>query len=181
MVGVAGQSKGCNTCRARKIACDQQRPECARCTRSPRACGGYERDRVFVRVQPAAQRKHIYLKAFSASPSQARSEISPSLTIPGCRPCNLYDGMLPESAMLPADAAVGPLPALGHRRDYLSMAKKVGQSIEYLMQDELMLAGPLSVTPTLGIVIDSLRDQPHHRPVVAWLRAAMGLVPDRGG
>ncbi|KAL2833716.1 hypothetical protein BDW59DRAFT_179436 [Aspergillus cavernicola] len=54
MVGVAGKSKGCTTCRKRKIGCDQQKPVCARCTRSKRVCGGYEKERVFVLVQPAA-------------------------------------------------------------------------------------------------------------------------------
>ncbi|KAE8371315.1 hypothetical protein BDV26DRAFT_286888 [Aspergillus bertholletiae] len=62
MVGVAGKSKGCNTCRKRKIACDQQRPACAQCARSNRVCGGYLRERVFVMVQPAAEKKHIFLK-----------------------------------------------------------------------------------------------------------------------
>ncbi|OGM48028.1 hypothetical protein ABOM_002741 [Aspergillus bombycis] len=65
MVGVAGKSKGCNTCRKRKVACDQERPACARCTRSNRVCGGYERERVFVLVQPAAEKKHIFLKPHS--------------------------------------------------------------------------------------------------------------------
>ncbi|KAL4864109.1 hypothetical protein BDV12DRAFT_189152 [Aspergillus spectabilis] len=48
MVGVAGKSKGCNTCRKRKIACDQQKPVCVKCTRSKRVCGGYQRETVFV-------------------------------------------------------------------------------------------------------------------------------------
>ncbi|KIW73486.1 hypothetical protein PV04_01600 [Phialophora macrospora] len=47
MVGVAGKSKGCNTCRERKIHCDGSRPSCARCTKGNRVCGGYQRERHF--------------------------------------------------------------------------------------------------------------------------------------
>ncbi|RAL10249.1 Zn(II)2Cys6 transcription factor domain-containing protein [Aspergillus homomorphus CBS 101889] len=94
--------------------------------------------------------------------------------------CNLYNGMFPDCWMLPANKPVGPLRALGHRREYISMAKNVCQSVEYLMQDGFLLAGPLSVTPALGIVIDSLRYQPGHAAVVAWLRAALDLVRQKG-
>ncbi|KIV90139.1 hypothetical protein PV10_07479 [Exophiala mesophila] len=38
------QSKyGCRTCKQRKIKCDESLPTCQRCSRSGRACGGYER------------------------------------------------------------------------------------------------------------------------------------------
>ncbi|PUU75460.1 hypothetical protein B9Z19DRAFT_926392, partial [Tuber borchii] len=47
MVGVPGRSKGCNTCRKRKIRCDQKRPECGNCIKSNRACAGYHRAVVF--------------------------------------------------------------------------------------------------------------------------------------
>lgn len=36
-----GPSKGCQTCKARRIKCDQGEPECQRCLRSRRVCGGY--------------------------------------------------------------------------------------------------------------------------------------------
>ncbi|OJJ97425.1 hypothetical protein ASPACDRAFT_123294 [Aspergillus aculeatus ATCC 16872] len=94
--------------------------------------------------------------------------------------CNLYNGMFPNSCMLPAGEPVGPLRALGHRREYISMVHHVCQSVEYLMQDDFLLAGPLSVTPALGIVIDSLRYQPRHAAVEAWLRAALDLVRQKG-
>lgn len=66
MVGVAGKSKGCHTCRKRKIKvrvavvglnremliwtgakCGLQRPECQQCIRSNRTCAGYHRELVF--------------------------------------------------------------------------------------------------------------------------------------
>ncbi|EXJ84468.1 hypothetical protein A1O3_05136 [Capronia epimyces CBS 606.96] len=47
MVGVAGKSKGCNTCRKRKVHCDGEKPSCARCQKGNRVCGGYQRERHF--------------------------------------------------------------------------------------------------------------------------------------
>ncbi|RHZ59260.1 Zn(II)2Cys6 transcription factor [Aspergillus thermomutatus] len=55
MGGVRGKSQGCGTCRARKIACGQERPSCSQCLKSNRQCLGYRRDRVFVLVQPGAK------------------------------------------------------------------------------------------------------------------------------
>ncbi|KAK9246261.1 hypothetical protein V1506DRAFT_535934 [Lipomyces tetrasporus] len=40
MVGVAGGSRGCSTCRKRKIKCDLQTPVCGQCLRSRRQCSG---------------------------------------------------------------------------------------------------------------------------------------------
>jgi Fungal Zn(2)-Cys(6) binuclear cluster domain len=48
MVGVPGRSKGCHTCRKRKIGCSQERPYCFNCIKSSRVCTGYQRDRVFI-------------------------------------------------------------------------------------------------------------------------------------
>ena len=65
MVGVAGKSKGCNTCRQRRIKvysvthkqhymsahnyqCSFERPHCAQCLKSNFRCTGYQRERVFV-------------------------------------------------------------------------------------------------------------------------------------
>lgn len=36
-------SRGCLTCRRRKVRCDEARPVCLRCQRSGRECGGYRR------------------------------------------------------------------------------------------------------------------------------------------
>ncbi|KAI1431226.1 nucleophile aminohydrolase [Xylaria sp. CBS 124048] len=48
MVGVAGKYKGCNTCRLRRVKCDNTRPFCKKCVDYGRECGGYERDTVFI-------------------------------------------------------------------------------------------------------------------------------------
>lgn len=43
MVGVAGRSKGCNTCRRRRVKCDEAKPQCYRCVKAGFECLGYER------------------------------------------------------------------------------------------------------------------------------------------
>ncbi|OBT55429.1 hypothetical protein VE04_05614 [Pseudogymnoascus sp. 24MN13] len=48
MVGVPGRSKGCNTCRKRRIACSLDTPVCKQCIKSNRECGGYQRERLWV-------------------------------------------------------------------------------------------------------------------------------------
>ena len=95
---------------------------------------------------------------------------------------HLYAGLaILDSSMVSTTAADHPpLPALGHRRDYLSMAHHVCQSTEYILQDEQLLAGPLSISPALGIVLDTLRDQPRYAREVAWLRTVLGVVRERG-
>ncbi|KAL0931929.1 C6 zinc finger domain protein [Colletotrichum truncatum] len=48
MVGVRGKYKGCETCRARRVKCDNERPYCRKCIDSGRECAGYEREMVFI-------------------------------------------------------------------------------------------------------------------------------------
>ncbi|KAI1354583.1 hypothetical protein F5Y01DRAFT_254763 [Xylaria sp. FL0043] len=48
MVGVPGKYKGCNTCRIRRVKCDNTKPFCKKCTDYGRECGGYERETVFI-------------------------------------------------------------------------------------------------------------------------------------
>ncbi|KAK1964507.1 hypothetical protein LY78DRAFT_582370 [Colletotrichum sublineola] len=48
MVGVRGKYKGCETCRARRVKCDNERPFCRKCVGSGRECAGYEREMVFI-------------------------------------------------------------------------------------------------------------------------------------
>lgn len=71
------------------------------------------------------------------------------------------------------------LPPLGHREDYISTACHVCQSVEYFLQNKMLLAGPMSVSPALGIVLDSLQ-QGYHPQEVAWLRAALDVVRRKG-
>ncbi|KPI34568.1 uncharacterized protein AB675_11207 [Cyphellophora attinorum] len=43
MVGVAGKSNACKTCKKRKVKCDGQKPVCERCTKGGHVCYGYDR------------------------------------------------------------------------------------------------------------------------------------------
>jgi hypothetical protein len=51
--------------------------------------------------------------------------------------------------------------------------------LEYFLQNEMLLAGPISISPALGIVLDSLQ-QGYHPQIVAWLRAALEVIRRKG-
>lgn len=72
------------------------------------------------------------------------------------------------------------LPPLDHRTRILSMAHRVCKSVDYFLQDDMLLAGPLSIASALGITIDALKNQPSHGPEIAWLQEALRLVQQRG-
>ncbi|KAK9485251.1 hypothetical protein V1527DRAFT_467516 [Lipomyces starkeyi] len=78
MVGVAGGSKGCSTCRNRKIKCDLQLPVCGQCIRSRRQCSGPN----LIRRMPVIQTKTIEHKfvIMSATPDQLRVDSSNEVT-----------------------------------------------------------------------------------------------------
>ncbi|KAJ5334588.1 hypothetical protein N7452_006991 [Penicillium brevicompactum] len=65
-------------------------------------------------------------------------------------------------------------------KDYILMAHQVCQSVEYFLNDEMMLSGALSVSPALGIVADSLCNRPGHAEEIAWIQRAMGLARRKG-
>lgn len=68
MVGVAGKSKGCTTCRRRKIRCGQQTPHCLNCIQSGRLCEGYERYPIFInRTADGLQKRRPLEEAKSRS------------------------------------------------------------------------------------------------------------------
>ncbi|KAK9364380.1 hypothetical protein V1509DRAFT_636594 [Lipomyces kononenkoae] len=52
MVGVAGKSQACNTCKRRRVKCDLRRPTCFRCEKANILCAGYERDLIFINCTP---------------------------------------------------------------------------------------------------------------------------------
>ncbi|KEF51725.1 uncharacterized protein A1O9_12360 [Exophiala aquamarina CBS 119918] len=71
MVGVAGKSKACKTCKKRKVRCEGEKPTCDRCRKGGRICEGYEPERQF-------QFKH--LSALDHDALLARSQPLTSLT-----------------------------------------------------------------------------------------------------
>ncbi|KAI0097352.1 hypothetical protein GGR51DRAFT_541144 [Nemania sp. FL0031] len=55
MVGIAGKSKSCNTCREKRLRCDLRRPFCRKCAKAKRQCAGYDRgDLIFVNRTPSS-------------------------------------------------------------------------------------------------------------------------------
>ncbi|KAL9063061.1 MAG: hypothetical protein Q9157_008446 [Trypethelium eluteriae] len=85
MVGVPGKSKGCNTCRRRKIRCDLGKPTCDRCAQSGRECEGYERFPTFLNrnaqglqrrkpLEEAKPRRSTLAESSSARLSQAQQQ-----------------------------------------------------------------------------------------------------------
>ncbi|KAJ9365595.1 transcriptional regulator family: Fungal Specific TF [Paecilomyces variotii] len=79
MVGVAGKSKACNTCRKRKVACDLQRPQCSQCIKSNRVCTGYQRKRIFIFHQ-GTQETHY--ETSINGPGASTTPVSRSTTSP---------------------------------------------------------------------------------------------------
>ncbi|KAH7140878.1 hypothetical protein EDB81DRAFT_655438 [Dactylonectria macrodidyma] len=53
MVGVAGRSIACHTCKQRKIRCGGEKPVCSNCIKSGRSCAGYQRSHAFILSQYA--------------------------------------------------------------------------------------------------------------------------------
>ncbi|KAJ9616652.1 hypothetical protein H2200_000371 [Cladophialophora chaetospira] len=76
MVGIAGKSQGCNTCRRRKVRCDLAKPSCERCSASGRKCEGYEKYAVFINRGPEGLKKRERLEEarLPASVSESGSE-----------------------------------------------------------------------------------------------------------
>lgn len=64
--------------------------------------------------------------------------------------------------------------------DYMSVADQVCQSVEYFLNDEMLLSGPLSVSPALGIVADSLKHRPGHVQEIAWIQGALKRARQKG-
>ena len=66
-------SKGCGTCRSRKIRCDQARPACRECVRTNRQCSGY-RDELSLMFRD--QSESVRRKARSSQSSSSASTTS---------------------------------------------------------------------------------------------------------
>ncbi|CAH0020289.1 unnamed protein product [Clonostachys rhizophaga] len=75
-----GASKGCLTCKQRRVKCDEGKPGCQRCFRRGRECGGYEKPPTTLKFKPQTfsytrpgRRAHIIDKANSAKESRDSS------------------------------------------------------------------------------------------------------------
>lgn len=67
------RSKGCRTCRARKVKCDEGRPICQRCIRARFECQGYGEPTTFLSDNPQARGGLSVTSAETARPFQTRT------------------------------------------------------------------------------------------------------------
>ncbi|GAB1313646.1 White-opaque regulator 1 [Madurella fahalii] len=66
-------SRGCRTCRARRIKCDEGKPTCKRCEKSKRECGGYRPEFEIVhRDQTGSTVRRMRNKAAAAAAKQQK-------------------------------------------------------------------------------------------------------------
>ncbi|OCK88133.1 uncharacterized protein K441DRAFT_669548 [Cenococcum geophilum 1.58] len=79
MVYTGKPSRGCQTCKSRRIKCDEIRPTCTQCRKSGRTCPGYpdEFDLIF-RDENAALERRARKASGSKSASESSSRPSPS-------------------------------------------------------------------------------------------------------
>ncbi|CAH0058847.1 unnamed protein product [Clonostachys solani] len=78
-----GASKGCLTCKQRRVKCDEGKPGCQRCFRRGRECGGYEKPPATLKFKPQTfsytrpgRRAHIIDKAAAKESSDSSPPIS---------------------------------------------------------------------------------------------------------
>ena len=69
MVGIPGKSKGCTTCRRRKVRCDLGKPTCGNCKKGKRICEGYDRYPVFLNRTAQGYQKRERLEEVKLAPS----------------------------------------------------------------------------------------------------------------
>ncbi|KAI9737232.1 MAG: hypothetical protein M1818_005764 [Claussenomyces sp. TS43310] len=104
MVGVPGRSKGCHTCRRRKVKCDLQRPECERCARSSILCDGYSRFPVFLNRTAQGLQKRAPLEEIQPKQNPASQAVSnrtvknPDLAVGGAVPASSQQYLNGEAA-----------------------------------------------------------------------------------
>jgi hypothetical protein len=102
MVGIAGKSKGCTTCRRRKIRCDQARPSCSNCMNSGRPCEGYARYPVFLNYTAQGLERRRPLE--EAKSDASHSTPSPAAASAGATASSADLSIMPY----PADLAASP-------------------------------------------------------------------------
>ncbi|KAF2718316.1 hypothetical protein K431DRAFT_348796 [Polychaeton citri CBS 116435] len=124
MVGVAGRSKGCYTCKKRRIKCDEDKPECARCLKAGYKCAGYAKELVIRQSVFASQERCSNSARNSHKVTQNEQEareIPSSLSLVAFKEsiqhAYLFDNFVWSSYGFPwlqmsAEGKFGPLPKL---------------------------------------------------------------------
>lgn len=159
MVGVAGKSQACNSCRRRRVKvsavkqtkagfdlttdtkCDLRRPTCFRCEKANTSCAGYERDSVFINRTPT----EASLTATSVI-SEARREDSKQSLLPK------YEKVM-RSLISQATQPV-PYPPAEFRRNAVKVLEKI-----YLPKSAVKCLPPLGSTYDWVWSLDNLTEK----------------------
>ncbi|KAJ5174713.1 uncharacterized protein N7482_000590 [Penicillium canariense] len=99
MGGIPWHSKGCQTCRKRKVKCDEQEPECARCIKRGVKCPGYEKTRIFIHHPLARREKAKVSIPITQSQHQAQFQAQ--------YPAQYQDPV--QALVMPSNVTAGPV------------------------------------------------------------------------
>ncbi|KAH8801752.1 hypothetical protein F5884DRAFT_527082 [Xylogone sp. PMI_703] len=88
----------------------------------------------------------------------------------------------PSNSSLPYVETIDPsqLPPLLHRADLLATARNICQSVEYFMQEEMLVQGPALIVMPLTVVIETAKEYPTFAKEVEWARNVLGKIEERG-
>ncbi|KAM5492885.1 hypothetical protein McaMca56_006924 [Microsporum canis] len=100
--------------------------------------------------------------------------------------CDLYsliEGIQPDLVRVSSSTgqpSSASLPQLGHRKDYLPIVHSICQSVEYCLQESMRMAGTVTVSIPLGILVGNLAHRPEYAREIAWIQAVTDIVRRRG-
>ncbi|KAF1963629.1 hypothetical protein CC80DRAFT_397724 [Byssothecium circinans] len=102
-------SKGCGTCKSRRIKCDEKRPICGNCIKSGRECPGYrdEFDLMF-RDENKAMEKKTRKNSGKSGKSQGTRSNTPTSTLTS--PSRTSPATTPRSGIEPNSGQLEPIP-----------------------------------------------------------------------
>ncbi|KAI1495677.1 hypothetical protein F5X99DRAFT_414878 [Biscogniauxia marginata] len=153
MVGVPGKYKGCNTCRARRVKCDNTRPFCKKCTDYGRECAGYERETVFIVGTPeekgrCASHPPRNLQSSKRGQSDDESHQAEKLNLIATEP---WQPAWNEMVSLTSRAGTHWIRIVAHQTNLQSAIQNSKASLqENKVTLSLLGSRPLDVTPTFG-------------------------------
>ena len=134
MVGVAGKSKGCSTCRKRKKGCDLARPSCGQCLKSGNVCGGYQKDLTFI---------HHKLPGKDRQPSAVpKASLQKDLSRPGDGSLSIASS---DRSYSPSCSAIVSWPAVSPNHDW-EVSSEFGQQQSWSSPSLRLLSSNLTLT-----------------------------------
>ncbi|KAI9371509.1 hypothetical protein BJX61DRAFT_21651 [Aspergillus egyptiacus] len=129
MGGIPYTSTGCNTCRRRKVKCDETKPECLRCTKYGHQCTGYDRKKALVRDHTgSAPKKAQRIIPISERASVDGMEIVPRQNLnPELRTqliATFIESYLPSSPYLPNSTGLNVIQSIPELTGVSTMLEK---------------------------------------------------------